>query len=164
MNQNIVSSERLIKRSLKVGDHSRPPRRSARVKMLIPGFRASATYCCRADSTGRGHRFYELKYARLKVVPKEHAILPKSRILILIAPVQNPPALAQHEQLGGVLLSAGRIAALAASRSCKRPSTSSRLPPSSKTSTAHFQILNASVSLGRSARLSWRPPGAGLGP
>jgi len=98
----------LIKRSLKVGDLFPSASPTSAIQDGDSGFSSVGNYCCQADSTGRGRRFYEFKYARLKVVPKEHAILPKSRTLILIAPAQNPPALAKHEQLGGVLLSAGR--------------------------------------------------------
>jgi hypothetical protein len=58
---------------------------------------------------GRGRHFYRLKCARLEVVPKEHATLPTSRIYILIAPVQNPPALAQVQELHGIFGPAGFV-------------------------------------------------------
>jgi hypothetical protein len=76
---------------------------------VIPGSSSVGNYCCQADSTGRGRRFYELKFARLKVVPKERAILPKSRILMLIAPAQDPPALAKVQQLLWVFDPAGLV-------------------------------------------------------
>jgi hypothetical protein len=62
-----------------VGDYSRLDSPRARIqdgdpddlrarKLLLPGRLSS-----------RGRRFYELKYVRLKIVPKEHAILAGGR-------------------------------------------------------------------------------------